>query len=265
MSLIKTWTNGEITIDLHPDIYERVLSKYDTFALFIDRLKYFNNDLAKNLEILNINSHYEPIHKGIYILGKDDSELGIFSQPNLALKCSIGNPFAENLKKQFYRCINLAQELETKLNDEEKKLLKVCPVYLHFESRDNRDFFKQILFMLRVKKVGELGETETGFSEEFCTCFNIPTLEEISHQPQFALHRFLDGDKHRQLLKIQATYLFKRLLSKGIGIWSLNQKNILVGFDKETGQTHYTIIDPTEDLFPPISPLYNAITSQLCA
>ena len=51
MSLIKTWTNGQITIDLHPDIYDRVLSKYESFGLFIERLKDFNNDLAKNLEI----------------------------------------------------------------------------------------------------------------------------------------------------------------------------------------------------------------------
>jgi hypothetical protein len=53
-------------------------------------------------------------------------------------------------------------------------------------------------------------------------------------------------------------------VSKGIKIWSLNQKNVLLDSVVETGQTKYIIIDPTEDFFPPLSPLYNALTHQLC-
>ena len=55
-----------------------------------------------------------------------------------------------------------------------------------------------------------------------------------------------------------------RLLHKGIKICSLNQKNVLVDPILETGQTKYIIIDVSEDFFPPLSPLYNGLTIQLC-
>ena len=91
--------------------------------------------------------------------------------------------------------------------------------------------------------VGEtLGSSESGFSEEFCRAFNIPSLEDICRKPQFALHLRLDRNKKRQLLKIQTAYLFKRLWHKGIRILSLNQKNIIISKNPETAQNQYTII-----------------------
>jgi hypothetical protein len=118
--------------------------------------------------------------------------------------------------------------------------------------------------MPKIAEAVTLGHSQTGFSAEFCEVFNIPSLDEIRRRHQFALHRYLDKNKRRQLLKIQTVYLFKRLLSKGIKICSLNQKNVLVDRALETGHTTYTIIDPIEDLFPPLSPLYNTVTMQLC-
>ncbi len=264
MTLIKTWAQEEVTIDFHPETYERLRSKYGDLSQFLERLKLFNADLAKNKYSYNINPYSDGIRKGIHILGKFDSEFGIFPDPNLALKCSQGKPFTENLRKQFYKTIQLAQKVETKLNAEERNLLQICPVYLHFQSRKSKSYFQQILFMQRVTAGGNLGQTKTGFTPEFCRVFNIPSLEQISRKHQFYLHRYLDKNKHRQLLKIQTVYLFKRLLHKGIKICSLNQKNVLVDPVLETGQTKYIIIDVSEDFFPPVSPLYNALTLKLC-
>lgn len=264
MTTIKTSTKGLVTIDFHQEVYEKFQNKYGDLIGFIDQLKAFNADLANNHKLYNINPYSDSIKKGIHILGKFDSELSIFPDSELALKCSEGQLWAENSRKQFYRVIQLSQEFETKLNDEEKKLLQICPVYLHFQTRQAKSFFKQILFMQRVTSGVTLGHTKTGFNEEFRRVFNIPSLKEIRRQPQFALHLYLDKNKRRQLLKIQTVYLFKRLLRKGIKILSLNQKNILVYQMPETGQTKYIIIDPTEDFFPPISPAYNILTSKLC-
>ena len=264
MTLIRTWTQEEVTIDFHPEIYERLRSRYGDLGEFLDRLTLFNADLAKNKYLYNINPYSDGIKKGIHILGKSDSEFGIFPDPNLALKCSQGEAFTENLRKQFYKTIQLAQKFETKLNTEEKNLLRICPVYLHFQTCKAKSFFKQILFMQRVTAGVNLGQTQTGLTPEFCRVFDIPSLEEISRKPQFFLHRYLDKNKHRQLLKIQTVYLFKRLLHKGIKICSLNQKNVLVDSVLETGQTKYIIIDVSEDFFPPLSPLYNALTIKLC-
>ena len=264
MTPIKTWTQEEVTIDFHPAIYERLQNKYGDLSKFLERLKRFNTDLAENKHLYNINPYSDGIKKGIHILGKFDSELGIFPNPNLALKCSQGKPFTENLKDQFSRTIQLDQDFETKLTIEEKSLLRVCPVYLHVQTHQAKSVFKQILFMQKVSEGVNLGQTHNGFSTEFCRVFNIPRLEEISHKHQFYLHRYLDKNKHRQLLKIQTVYLFKRLLHKGIKICSLNQKNVLVDPVLETGQTKYIIIDVSEDFFPPLSPLYNGLTIQLC-
>lgn len=261
---IKTWTQDQVSIDFHQEIYDKLRSNYGDFNEFLQLLKSFTTDLVNNKNLYNINPYDDSIKKGMHILGKDDSELGIFTDPKLALKCSQGQFGAEEVRKQFYRIIQLAQDFETKLNPEEKALLQICPVYLHFQTRQANSFFKQILFMKRVTASVTLGQTETGFDAEFCRVFNIPSLEEIYRKRQFALHRYLDKDKRRQLLKIQTVYLFKRLLRKGIKICSLNQKNVLVYHVLETGQTKYIIIDPTEDFFPPISPLYNALTHELC-
>jgi len=264
MTLIKTWIQEQITLDFHPKIYENLRNKYTDLNDFMIRLKKFANQLIVNRKLSNINPFSDTIQKGIYILGASDSELGVFPDPELALKCSEGQFWAEDLKTQFQRSIELVEQFETRLNSEEKNLLQVCPVYLHFQTSQSDAFFKQIIFMQRVTGGLTLGDTEAGFSPEFCRVFNIPRLAEIHLKPQFALHLYLDSDKHRQLLKIQTVYLFQKLQQKGITIMSLNQKNILVQNISETGQTKYIIIDPSEDFFPPISPLYNTLTSQLC-
>lgn len=263
MFTVETWTQGQITIDFNQAVYDKLRSKYENSTDFVERLKYFSDDLARNRILYNINPFPDLISKGVYILGKCDSELGIFPDAQLALKCSVGKAWTEDLRKQFYRSIQLAQEVETKLNNEEKKLLQVCPVYLYLQTSSDNFFFKNILFMQRIKGV-TLGNTKSGFSEEFCRFFNIPTVEEICCQPQFALHLYLDKDKQRQLIKIQTVCLFKKLWHKGIKILSLNQKNILISQINETGQTQYTIIDPVPNFFPPLSPLYNTFTSKLC-
>jgi len=264
MTPIKTWSQDQVTIDFHQEIYDNLQTKYGSLREFLQLLKSFTADLAQNKILYNINPYDDSIKKGMHILGKDDSELGIFPDPQLALKCSQGQFWAEDVRKQFYRIIQLVQDFETKLNPEEKDLLQICPVYLHFQTSQTNSFFKQILFMKRVTASVTLGQTETGFDAEFCRVFKIPSLEEIYRKRQFALHRYLDKDKRRQLLKIQTVYLFKRLLRKGIKICSLNQKNVLVYHVLETGKAKYIIIDPTEDFFPPISPLYNALTHALC-
>ena len=263
MNPIHTGNQGRVTIDFQGEIYENLLDRYGNITAFIDKLQLFNSNLAKDLDLYNISAYPDHINKGIHVIRRNE-DFGIIPNPNLALKCSQGKPCAEDLRKQFHRSIQLSQELDQKLNREEKSHLQICPVYLHFQSRKPTDYFKQIMFMYRVKTGLALGDTQAGFSEEFCQVFNIPTLKQIKLKSKFALHLYLDSNKHRQLLKIQAVYLFKRLLKKDIKIWSLNQKNIMVDQNEETGQTKYIIIDPSEDFFPPITPVYNAFTSQLC-
>lgn len=264
MVSIKTLTKEQLTIDFNPETYERLLAKYEELTDFLPLLQEFIADLENNKDLYNINPYQEAFNKGIYILGKDDSTLDIFPSPRLALKCSEGYFGAEDVRKQFHRIIQLTQEFAIKLDAEEKSLLQICPVYFHVQIRQTNSFFKQIMFMEKVAEGETLGHTEAGFNAEFCRVFNIPSLEEIRDKPQFDVHRHLDKNKHRQLLKIQTVYLFKSLLRKGIKICSLNQKNVLVSQVPETGQTKYIIIDPTEDLFPPLSPLYNSLTYQLC-
>jgi hypothetical protein len=260
MSSIKTLTIGHISLDLQVDVYDRLRYKYGEITEFIDRLQSLLNKLASHKDEDNINPYPDKINRGIYILGADDSELGIFPDSHLALKCSQDKPLAENLRKQFHRSIQLAQDFEERLNSDQKALLQICPVYLYVKTSSPSSFFKQILFMKRVEGGTTLGNTKLGFSAEFCQVFKIPSLEEIRALPQFALHRYLDRDKQRQLLKIQTVYLFQRLWLKGIRIFSLNQKNILVSQDLNTGQTRYLIIDPIADYLLPISPLYNSLT-----
>lgn len=264
MFTVKTWTQEQINMDFNQAVYDKLRSKYENLTDFVERLKYFSDDLARNRNLYNINPFPDLISKGVYILGKCDSELGIFPDAQLALKCSVGKAWAEDLRKQFYRSIQLAQELETKLNNEEKELLQICPVYLYFQTSLDNFFFKNILVMQRITEGVTLGNTKSGFSEKFCRVFNIPTVEEIRLQPQFALNLYLDKDETRQLIKIQTACLFKKLWHKGIKILSLNQKNILISQVRETGQIRYIIIDPVPNFFLPLSPLYNTFTSKLC-
>lgn len=263
MNLIHTCNQGRVTIDFDQEIYQKLLSRYGNVTEFIEKLQFFNSHLSKDLDLYNISAYPDHVNKGIHVIGRNE-DFGIFPTPNLALKCSQGKPCAEDLRKQFYRSIQLDREFEKKLNRDESNLLQICPVYCHWQTRKPKAYFKQILFMRWVKSGLALGDTETGFSEEFCRVFDIPTLAEIQLESRFALHLYLDIKKHRQLLKIQAVYLFKKLLKKGIKIWSLNQKNIMIEHHRESGKYKYIIIDPSANFFPPITPVYNAFTSQLC-
>ena len=263
MNSIKTLTVGQIFLDLPEDIYQRLIAKYGKLSEFRDRLESFMGKLASHKDEYNINPYRDKIKRGIYILGIYHSELGIFPDSHLALKCSQNKPLAEDLRKQFYRSIQLAQDFEERLNSDQKALLQICPVYLYVKTSSPNSFFKQILFMQRVKGGITLADTELGFSAKFCEVFKIPSLEEIRRLSQFALHRYLDRNKQRQLLKIQTVYLFQRLWLKGIRIFSLNQKNILVAQDLNKSQTRYLIIDPIADYFLPISPIYNSLTFPL--
>ena len=262
MTIIRTLTIGQFSLDFEGEIYDILMHKYGETE-FIDRLQSFINKLASHKDQYNINPYSDKIKRGIHILGSDDSELEIFPSSHLALKSAENNPLAEDLRKQFYRSIQLAQNFEEQLNSTQKALLQICPVYLCVTVNSSSSFFKQILFMQRVKGDTTLGDTKLGLSAEFCEVFKIPSLEEIRALSRFALHRYLDRDKQRQLLKIQTVYLFQRLWRKGMKILSLNQKNILVDQEFDKVQTRYLIIDPIADYFLPISPLYNSLTLPL--
>lgn len=260
MKSIKTLTvDDRIFLDFDRDIYQKLVYSYGGLTNFIDRLKSFISNLVDRRDEYNINPSSDKIKKGIYILGKYDSELGIFPDSHLALKCSQNKPLAEDLRKQFYRSIQLVDIFQEKLNNEQKNLLQICPVYLYVKIDDPTSFFKQIIFMQKVEGGTTLGNSKLGFSPEFCQAFKIPTLQEIGTLSQFALHRYLDRNKQRQLIKIQTAYLFQRLWFKGIKILSLNQNNILVDRDPNSGKTRYIIIDPMADYSLPISPLYNSL------
>lgn len=260
MNSVKSLTVGQISLDCQQDIYDRLIGKYG-LTEFIDRLKSLIIKLASHRDKYNINPYPDKINRGIYILGVDDSE-EVFPNAHLALKCSQSKLLAEDLRKQFYRSIQLAQDFEERLDTDQKALLQICPVYLSVKTSSPSSFFKQILFMQKVKGGITLADTELGFSAKFCELFKIPSLEEIRKLSQFALHRYLDRNKQRQLLKIQTVYLFQRLWLKGIRILSLNQKNILVSL-LNNGQTQYSIIDPVADYLLPITPLYNSLTIPL--
>ena len=260
---IQTYNQGGIRLDLELSIYQQLRKQSINLAEFIQKLTDFITVLEHNPERYNINPYTEKFNRGIHILGRHRSELGVFPQSYLALKCSEGRWGAENPRKQFSRSIQLAWEFETRLTNQEKALLQICPVYLHFQTRLKSALFKKILFMPKIEGT-PLGKTEVGFSLEFCQTFNIPDFREIRRKLRFSLHRFLDPDKKRQLLKIQSAYLFQRLSERGIIIPSLNQKNILATLNTNTKQVQYVIIDPITDYYLPISPVYNLLTAYLC-
>jgi len=79
---VRTWTQDQINIDFNQAIYD--CSKYENLTDFLERLKSFSTDLAKNRNLYNINPFPDLISKGVYILGKCDSELGIFPDAQLA-------------------------------------------------------------------------------------------------------------------------------------------------------------------------------------
>jgi hypothetical protein len=263
MISIKNLTIGQISLDFQDDIYNRLINKYGEIKEFVERLEFFLNQVTIHRDQYNINPYSDKINRGIYILGLDDSELGIFPDSSLALKCSQKTLGAENLRKQFYRSIQLTQELEVKLDPDQKALLQICPVYFYVKINVPNSFFKEILFMKRIKEDKTFAYSEWGFGTQFRQAFKIPSLEQIKHLSRFALHQYLDRDQQRQLLKIQTVYLFERLWCKGIRILSLNQKNILVSQDVNSNQNRYFIIDPSPDYYLPISPIYNSLTFPL--
>lgn len=259
----QTYCQGEITLDLAPHIHQQLQEQSVSVAELIQKLAHFIIAVEHNKESYNINPYTEKFNRGMYILGQQAAELGAFPVSNLVLKCSEGRWNAENPRKQFFRSIELAWEFETKLSVREKALLQICPVYSHFQTSARSALFKRVLFMPRINGT-PLGKTEAGFSPEFCQTFKIPDFKEILHQFRFSLHRLLDPDQKRQLLKIQSACLFQRLFERGITIPSLNQKNILATLDIDSNQTQYVIVDPIADYCLPISPTYNLLTSYLC-
>jgi hypothetical protein len=260
---MQTYNQGDITFDLELSIYQQLQKQSVNLAEFIQKLTDFITVLEHNPERYNINPYTEKFNRGIHILGRYDSELGVFPHSYLALKCSEGRWGAENPRKQFSRSIQLAWEFETRLTNQEKELLQICPVYLHLQTRVKSARFKKILFMPKIEGT-TLGKTKAGFSPEFCQTFNIPDFQEIRRKFRFSLHRFLDPNQKRQLLKIQSAYLFQRLSERGITIFSLNQKNILATLNTNNKQVQYVIIDPIADYYLPISPVYNLLTGYLC-
>lgn len=260
---IQTYDQGDIRIDLESKIYQQLQKQSLSLDEFTQKLAGFITTLEFDQERYNINPYAGKFNRGIFILGKHGSELGVFPHSHLALKCSEGCWSAEDPRKQFFRSVDLAWEFQTKLTEQEKALLQICPAYLHYQTRSRNAHFKRVLFMPRIEGI-PLGKTETGFSLEFCQTFNIPDFKTILRKFRFSLHRLLDPDQKRQLLKIQSAYLFQRLAKRGITILSLNQKNILATVNTSSKQTQYVIIDPVADYWLPISPTYNLLTSYLC-
>ncbi len=262
---IQTYNQGGIRLDLELSIYQQLQKQSVNLAEFIQQLTDFITVLEHNKERYNINPYTEKFNRGIHILGRQSSELGVsvFPDSYLALKCSEDRWGAENPRKQFSRSIQLAEEFETRLTNEEKALLQICPVYLHWQTRVKSALFKKILFMPKIEGT-PLGKTQFGFTPEFCQTFKIPQFKDILRKFRFSLHRFLDPNQKRQLLKIQSAYLFQRLSERGITILSLNQKNILATINSNNNQVQYVIIDPIADYYLPISPAYNLLTGYLC-
>lgn len=261
LSGVQTYSQGGITVDLELLIDRQLQQQSISIAEFMRRLTAFVTAAETSREQSNINPYAEKFDRGIHVLGKQNPDWGVFPSTQLVLKCSEGRWGAENPRKQFFRSVQLTQEFETRLTEQEKALLQICPVYLHLQTSAQSALFKRVLLMPKIEGTS-LGETESGFSAEFCQAFNIPDLQQIRSKRRFALHRWLDRHRRRQLFKIQVAYLFQRLSQKGIKIFSLNQKNILVLHSGS--KTRYVIIDPIADYYLPVSPLYNLLTAPFC-
>jgi hypothetical protein len=258
------FTLSEHTIDLATDFYAKVLEKYADISTFMSELNLAIADLEKHRHLYNINRYANPIDKGVHILSHDRLRFNSFPDLQLVFKCSEGRFYADNLKQQFYQSLNLSSQFKANLSLPEQNLLQICPTYFYWRDRRPSAFLKEVLGMRRLTNYIDFSEAESGFDPEFCQIFQIPNLAEIAGQPQFQIHLKLDSDRQRQLLKIQTVYLFKRLQQKGLTIWSLNQKNILVNLDLQSDLSKYVSIDPTADWSLPITPVYNAINYWLC-
>jgi hypothetical protein len=181
----------------------------------------------------------------------------------LVFKCSEGQPGTENLKVQFRRSLALSRTIARRFTLAEQQQLQVCPVYCYVQAPDRQARFKHILVMEWIQGIA-LADLPDGLDPAFCQQFRIPTVPAIARKRQFWLHRCLDRNPQRQLLKIQTAYLFRRLAARGIRLYSLNQKNILATTQSETGQVQYLLIDTTADWSAPVSPLYNLVTYPFC-
>jgi hypothetical protein len=259
ISPVLSCTGQGMCLELTAAIYEQVERLYGGPLQLIEALNQLNQQLSSNQDRFNINPYGTTAQEGIYILGLEDSVFQLFSGSQLVLKGARGQQWGtENLRTQFHRSLQLQAEFALKLSAEERHLLGICPVYLYAQSQ--QQFFRQLLLMQRIDGP-TLGQTSTGFQELFCRVFDIPSLEEIAELSRFRLHRWMDGGQHRQLLKIQAAYLFERLQQRGITLLSLNQKNII---ETSAEKGRYVIIDPVPNYLAPISPAYNLLTGLFC-
>jgi len=73
MVTVRTWTQDQINIDFNQAIRE-IAEVSMNLTDFLERLKSFSTDLAKNRNLYNINPFPDLISKGVYILGKCDSD-----------------------------------------------------------------------------------------------------------------------------------------------------------------------------------------------
>ena len=92
MTSIKSLSIGQISLDFERSIYDKFVSHYEDTTEFIDRLQSFITRLANHKDEYNINPSSDKIKSGIYILGADNSDRGIFPDCHLALKCSQNKP-----------------------------------------------------------------------------------------------------------------------------------------------------------------------------
>lgn len=256
---VLSYTDGAVRLELTAAIYAQIEQLYGNPGQLVEAVRQLSQRLGSAPEQFNVNPYSKTAEKGIYLLGLEAPVFQLFPGSQLVLKGSRGYWGAEDLHKQFQRSLQLQAEFALKLTAEERQFLGICPVYLYVQSR--QQFLRQMLFMQRIEGP-TLGQTQTGFHPKFCRVFGIPALEEIAEFPQFRLHRWLDRGQPRQLLKIQAAYLFERLQRRGITILSLNQKNVIETSQMQEGQ--YMIIDPIADYFPPVSPAYNLLTGWFC-
>lgn len=260
---IKTIHHDSMVLNFEKTVYETLQEQSLNPLDLIQELQQIQWDLSQHLADYNLNSFPNPVEKKVYILRKDRNPLNLLPSSQLVWKCSQEPLWRENLGQQFLRILQLAEEFKIKLTTEEQKLLQICPTYLQLKNFDPQAPFQEILLMQCLGNGQTLGNTSTGFSSQFCQVFQIPSLAEIAEKSQFNLHLKLDPNPHRQLLKIQTVYLYRRLLERGIQILSLNQKNILI--ETETPEkSQYFLIDPIEDWLPPITPLYNLVTHLIC-
>lgn len=253
----------QFTIEFQPNLYARLANEKAGLTAFLAHLQTLIAQLETDPDRYNINPYPDGVKKGIHILGCKAGELQNSIAAPLVLKCSEGQLGTENLSVQFRHSLDLSRKLARRFTLAEQQQLQICPVYCYVQAHDRQARFKHILVMEWIQGVA-IAEIPDGLNPEFCQQFRIPSVAAIARKRRFWLHRWLDRNPQRQLLKIQTAYLFRRLAARGIRIYSLNQKNILATTQPETGQVQYILIDTTADWSAPVSPLYNLVTYPFC-